>query len=66
MALDIISYFKNLSLSKEDKLLKDLGLEEPTGTPTAKGLELSALLNYQANRDEIIAHAVTLDEEEAK
>lgn len=50
----IIEYFNNLTASADDLLLKAEGLEDPIGTPTAKGLELASRMNYTAQRAAII------------
>lgn len=62
----VIDFFQNLGVSAEEKLLKKHGVEDPIGTPTAKGLELSALISYKANRAEIIKLVKEMDEEEKK
>jgi hypothetical protein len=51
---NIVEFFKNISASKEDKLLKEMGIEDPINVPTAEGLKLSAMINYKKNRDEIV------------
>ena len=70
MVGDIVKSFKNIGLSANDKFLLDSGLEDPTGVPTSKGLELSALIGYKANRDEVLKVALAQkeaeDEEKAK
>ena len=70
MVGDIVKFFKNIGLSANDKFLLDSGLEDPTGVPTSKGLELSALISYKANRDEVLKVALAQkeaeDEEKAK
>lgn len=49
-----LEFFRNLTASPEDLLLKKHGLEEPIGTPTAKGLELANAMNYAKKRNRII------------
>lgn len=61
---DILSFFKNLTATEPEKLRLEHGLEQPLGTPTAKGLELSALISYRANLAEI--DRVVAEAEKAK
>jgi hypothetical protein len=51
---NIVEFFKNVSASKEDKLLKEMGVEDPINVPTEEGLKLSAMIDYKKNRDEIV------------
>lgn len=62
----IKDFFRNLTISAEDKLLKEVGIEDPVNVPTALGLELSADITYQKNREEIIKLAKQMKEEEEK
>ena len=59
-------FFRNLSLNADDKLLIEMGLEDPTGVPTADALALSAEISYKTNRPEIINLAGQMKTEEAK
>lgn len=64
---NVVTFFKNLSLTSEDKLLLAEGIELPTGTPTPEGLALSAEITYRANRAVIIAIVKQMKaEQEAK
>lgn len=52
---DILSIYNNLSLSKENKLRVDLGLENPSGIPTTLGVQLLTQIiwkKYSAEIDE--------------
>jgi hypothetical protein len=62
----IISFVRNLSLSAEDKLLLELGLEEPTGVPTAEGFRVAQELMYQEMRAKVIEKAKAFKAEEDK
>lgn len=63
--MSIRDFYSNMKATPEEKLLKQYNIENPIGTPTAEGLELAALLNYNAQRAEIIK-IVTAKEEEEK
>jgi len=63
---NIKEFFVNLKATPEERLLKEMGMENPIGTPTQEGLELSALISYQANRAEIIKIAQAKKAEETK
>jgi hypothetical protein len=52
--MNIVNFFRNMTATPDEKLLKELGIEDPIGTPTSVGLELSANITYKANREEII------------
>ena len=60
----IVNFIKNVGLSKEDKLLMRLGLEDPSGTPTQTGLEAMSQIVYKENRTKLIEYAKQLDAEE--
>lgn len=60
------TFFRNLTLSPEAKLLQELGLENPDGTPTEAGYDLSLEITYKANREKIIEIAKQMKEEETK
>lgn len=64
MSTSIVDFFKNMTASADEKLLKEFGIEEPIGTPTTVGLELSARINYQANRAAIIKVAQDMKAEQ--
>jgi hypothetical protein len=61
-------FYHNMTASKEDKLLKEMGLENPIGIPTEEGLRLSAFIQYKNNKAEIIkvAEAMKAVKDEAK
>lgn len=63
---DILSFFKNLTATKAEKLRLKHGIEQPLGTPTTKGLELSALISYRANLTEIDKVVEQAEEAEQK
>lgn len=63
---DVVTFFKNMSLTKDDKLLIELGLEDPSGVPTQKGYDLSNEIDYKRNRAEIIKIAQEMKAEEKK
>lgn len=60
---NVLDFFRNLSASNDEKLLKEMDLENPIGTPTTDGLALSAELSYRSNRGEIIKIATQMKEE---
>lgn len=51
---NVLDFFRELSATSDEKLLKEFGVESPIGTPTALGLELSSAIAYKANRTQII------------
>lgn len=51
---NVLEFFRNLTASPDDLLLKELGIENPTNVPTDLGLKLSQEITYAANRDSII------------
>ena len=53
----LIQTFRNLTLSADDKLLVDLGLEDPSGVPTSWGYDLMREVVYKANREKLIEAA---------
>lgn len=62
----LVRFVKNLLLTDDDKLLIELGIEDPTKVPTCDGLALSAQITYAKNRAEIIEHAKDLKAEQDK
>ena len=38
------------SATEDEKLLKEMGIEDPIGTPTTLGFDLSDEINYKKNR----------------
>ena len=63
---NVKDFFRGLTATEDERLLKELGLENPIGTPTQEGLELSAEISYKANRAEIIKVAKQMKEEQDK
>lgn len=64
---NIIEFFRNMTASADEKLLKEMGIEDPVGTPTEVGIRLSNEISYKANRAAVIEIARKMkDEEEAK
>lgn len=65
---NITEFYQNISATKEDKLLKEMGLENPIGIPTEEGLRLSAFIQYKNNKAEIIkvAEAMKAEKEATK
>lgn len=63
---NILDFFKNVTASPAEKLRLKHGLEQPLGTPTARGLELSALISYRANLAEIDKVVAQAEAEEGK
>lgn len=63
---NVVQFFKNITASAEDKLLLKHGIEDPIGTPTSTGLELSAQVSYKANRAKVIEIVTQLEAEEQK
>jgi hypothetical protein len=64
----IVDFFKNQLLDADSKLLREMGLECPTGEPTELGLELSENITYKANRATVIetAKAMKAEQDAAK
>lgn len=60
----IIDRFRELTASKEEKLLKRLGIEDPIGTPTDLGLRLAAEIAYKENREKVIEAAKKIEADE--
>lgn len=60
--MNVIEFFRNLGASVEDKLLKEYKIEDPIGTPTQAGLDLSAQITYKANREAIVGLVKKMDE----
>jgi len=58
---NVLDFFREMTSSKEDKLLKKLGIENPIGTPTELGLKLASEIAYKAHRAEIIKIAEQMD-----
>lgn len=63
---NILDFFRNLTATPDDLLLKELGIENPVGVPTETGLKLSQEINYKANRTEIIELAKKMKAEQEK
>ncbi len=61
---NIVDFFRDMTLSAEDKLLKELGIENPNNTPTELGIKLSQEIAYKANRGAIIEVAKKLKAEQ--
>ncbi len=57
-----LEFFRNLTLSSDDKLLMEMGLENPTGVPTEEALKLSAEMMYKKQRTDIVALAQQMKE----
>lgn len=57
---NVIDFFRNLTASPNDLLLKELGIENPTNVPTELGLKLSQEITYAANRARIIEIALQM------
>ncbi len=58
-----IEYFKKRDLTKDDRLLLEYGMEQPTGEPTPAGYDLSDEIDYKRNRAEIIKILKEMDAE---
>lgn len=63
---NVLEFFRSMTATADEKLLKELGIEDPIGTPTDTGLKLSAELSYRANRAEIIEIAKKMKEAQEK
>jgi hypothetical protein len=64
--VDVLSFLRNSELTDDDKLLIELGLEDPTHVPTAKGIQIAQELIYRDKRAEIITIAQKLKAEQDK
>ena len=53
----LASIYRNLTLSADDKMLIELGLENPAGVPTEYGYEFSREVQYKATRAAMIEAA---------
>ena len=56
----------NLTLSKNDRLLRSLGLEDETGKPTSEGFNVLCHILYSERREDIIKKAKELAKEDEK
>ena len=61
-----LEFYRNITASAEEKLLKKFGLEDPIGTPTAEGLALAQEILYKQTRNQIIDIAKEMEAEEIK
>jgi hypothetical protein len=57
-------FFRSMTASPEDRLLKELGLEDPIGTPTPEGMALAQDLMYKDYRSKVIEVAKAMKAEE--
>lgn len=57
---NVLDFFRDLTATPNDKLLKELGIENPTNVPTELGLKLSQEITYAANRAKIIEIALQM------
>ncbi len=57
---NVLDFFRNITTTPNDKLLKELGIENPTNVPTELGLKLSQEITYVANRTKIIEIALQM------
>jgi hypothetical protein len=61
---NILSFFRNMTASADEKLLKEMGIEDPIGTPTETGLRLCAEILYKENRAKVIEIVKSMKEEQ--
>ncbi len=61
---NVLEFFKNITATADEKLLQEFYIEDPIGTPTEVGFELSHQITYKANREAIIAIAKQMKEEQ--
>lgn len=61
---NIIQTFRNLTLSADDKMLVEMGLENPQGVPTSEGIQLMSEVLYKANRAALIEAAKQIKAEQ--
>lgn len=59
-SMSVLDFFRDLTATPNDKLLKELGIENPTNIPTELGLKLSQEITYAANRARIIEIALQM------
>lgn len=57
---NVLEFFRNLTATPNDLLLKELGIENPTNVPTDLGIKLSQEITYAANRDRIVEIALQM------
>lgn len=62
----VVTFFKNLKVDANTKLLRKFSLEDDCGNPTDDGIDLSDLISFRANREAIIEHCKGLEKEEKK
>ena len=62
----LIEKFRQLTASKEEKLLVKHGVENPLTVPTELGYQMSREIQYKKNREEISKAVVQIEEEEQK
>lgn len=65
---DILDFYTSSALTPDERILRELGIEDPVGSPTDLGLKLSELITYRANKAEIlkIAKQMKADSEAKK
>lgn len=59
-------FYRHMTASPEDKLMRDSGLEDPIGVPTPEGIALLQEILYKKFRDDVIAVAKSAKEEADK
>lgn len=62
----LLETFRKLTLSADDKMMIEMGLENPTGVPTEEGLKLWQEMAYRKDRAEVIEQAKKIKEEMEK
>ena len=50
----ILKFFRDMTLSTDDKLFLEMGLEDPAGIPTDVGLRLAIELVYKESRPKLL------------
>lgn len=60
---NVVQFGRDLFMSKESKLLRDFGLEDPENVPTEEGRELLMDILWRENRDKVIEIAQKMQEE---
>ena len=63
---NVLEFFRSMTATADEKLLKELGIEDPIGTPTETGLKLSNEIQYKENRTKVIEVAKAMKEAQEK
>ncbi len=63
---NILDLYRRIALSSDDRMMIELGLENPQGVPTEEGIKFWQAICYKRDRAEVIAAAQTVKAEQDK